>query len=893
MAESTQGGSCEQGSGLLPRGKRSRVVWCLCVFLAWSGTGTAGEAVPKRVLVVHSFGNAAPPFTTHSIAFETELTKCFEGKVDLDEVSLDYSRYADSEMEEALVQFVRKRQARWQADLVVPIGSPAGIFVEKYRNQLFPRTPILYTGMDRRRLSSAALQNNAAFVGERFDGPGFIEDILQLAPDTTNIVCVIGASALEQYWAAAFRDDFEQFTNRVSFTWLNHLPFDQMLERVQNLPPRSYIFLILLMRDAAGVTHNADEALKRISEVANAPINSIFEHQLGLGIMGGRLYRAEAEGVASARMAIRILDGEAASGLAPIIVAPNGPQYDWRELQRWGISENRLPPGSVVKFRQPTLWKQHQSLIITGVSILLVQSLLIGALFVTLAQRRKAERALRESEERLKLAASAAALQIWEWKFVNKNQADSHTGPRVTGNGNGNGNGNGKDSDYDRFLRSVHADDREGVILAVEKAQHGDGNYEHLHRQLLPDGQVRWIATRGRVEFDPEHKLQRMRGVAMDVTVRKAAENQARESERQFSLIANSAPVLIWVSGPDKKCTFFNEPWLEFRGRTMEQELGDSWVEGVHPHDVGYCLKTYNESFEAREPFTMEYRLQRHDGQYRWVVDHGVPRYDNQTFLGYIGSCVDISEQKELEARTQHLQQELAHVSRVATLGVIAGSLAHELKQPLTAIVCSAEGARRFMEADRMNPEEVRDALKEIAEQGQRAGEIITAVRAMFKKDPMQMRAQDVNLVVTEVLEMMRNDLVTSHVVPLLRLDPTLPRVKGDRVQLRQLVLNLVTNACEAMSDRPEGERKLTIETRRGKATEVEISVEDSGPGFPKHVLRNAFEPFHTTKAKGLGLGLAICRSIVIAHGGRVVAANNIDIGATIKFTLSESENGI
>jgi len=233
-------------------------------------------ASPKRVLVVHSFGSVAPPFTTHSIAFETELVEKMGERVDLDEVSLDMARYADPNLQEALVEYLQKREAHWHPDLVVPIGSPAGVFVEHYRDRLFPDTPILYTGMDRRRLSPHALERNAAFIGENFDTPGFIEDILHVAPATKNIAVVIGASAVEQYWTAAFRKEFEPFANRINFIWLNDLSFDQMLEKTRTLSPDSYIFLILLLRDAAGVTHNADEVLQRIHAVVNAPINSIF-----------------------------------------------------------------------------------------------------------------------------------------------------------------------------------------------------------------------------------------------------------------------------------------------------------------------------------------------------------------------------------------------------------------------------------------------------------------------------------------------------------------------------------------------------------------------------------------------------------------------------------------
>jgi PAS domain S-box-containing protein len=859
------------------------------VLLGVAANGIAAGA-PKRVLIVHSFGSAAPPFTTHSIAFETELTERLGERVDLDEVSLDHARYAGADMEEKLVEYLRSRQARSQPDLVVPIGSPAGIFVERYRERLFPGTTVLYTGMDRRRLGADALDKNAAFVGESFDGPGFIEDILQLAPDTTNIVCVIGASQVERYWTAAFQSEFARFTNRVSFTWMNDFSFEQTLDRVKKLPPHSFIFLILMMRDAAGVTHNADEALRRMRAVANAPVNGIFEEQLGLGIVGGRLYRAQFEGEESARIAIRILHGESASGFEPEIVGPKGSQYDWRELRRWNIGEDRLSPGSVVKYRVPTVWERYRLLIVSGLSVLVVQGVLIVGLVMNLKRRRRAERSQRESEERMKLAAKAAHLAVWDWDFASDEVwVDGRNRARI---GLGGDNGLG----YSGFLQSVHPEDRDGVKQAMARAVSGDGLYEHAHRRILSDGEIRWIAARGEVEFDSERKPVRIRGVKMDITERKLAEEQARESERQFLLIANSAPVFIWTSGPDKLCTFVNRPWLEFRGRTLEQELGNGWANGVHPEDLDDCLKIYMEAFDARQPFTMEYRLRRHDGQYRWIVDHGVPRYDIQkNFLGYIGSCVDVTNRKEAEAAAQRSQDELAHLSRVSTLGELAGSLAHELKQPLGAILSNAEAMEGFVGRNGNDGEEAREALKSIVEQAKRAGEIITGMRGMLKKDHReQMTRQDLNRIVKEVLAMVRSDLVFRQVRLVLRLDPELPAVSGHEVQLRQVLLNLVTNACDAMSEIPKERRQLMIETESVAPNEIEVSVTDTGPGFTGEMLQHAFEPFHTTKANGLGLGLAICRSIVNTHGGRFMVANNSGSGAVLRFTLpAETESGI
>src|SRR4051812_21439241 len=249
----------------LLRGRFSLIVIAAVLGSLWGSVASGAE--PKRVLIVHSFGLGTPPFTTHSTAFETELKAKMGERVDLDEVSLDMARFADDDAQEALVEYLNKRQARWTPDLVVPIGSPAGVFVARYRDRLFANTPIVYTGMDKRRLPPDALDKNAAFVGESFDAPAFVDDMLQLAPDTANIAIVIGASKVEQYWKNAFTQEFARFTNRVNFIWLDSLPFDHMLEQVKKLPPHSFIFVVLLLRDASGVSHNADEALKRIHEV--------------------------------------------------------------------------------------------------------------------------------------------------------------------------------------------------------------------------------------------------------------------------------------------------------------------------------------------------------------------------------------------------------------------------------------------------------------------------------------------------------------------------------------------------------------------------------------------------------------------------------------------------
>ena len=373
----------------------------LCLLLVAGGAGrvlAADGERPRRVLMVHSFGSSAPPFTTHSTAFEAAIKREFGAAVDLDEVSLDMARYAQPDMEEPFAEFLAMRLSKWQPDVVVPIGSPAGRFVAKYRDRLFPQTPIAYTGMDRRTLPADAFANNATFVGESFDLKGLVDDILQLDPETNHVVVILGATPLERYWATAFREAFAPFAGRVKFTWVNDLSFDQMLDLVSKLPPRSFVLMALLVRDASGVTYNQDDALARLNAVSRAPINGMFKHQLGLGIVGGRLYQGELQGVESARVVARVLRGEPASNFPPRVVGAHDPLYDWRELRRWKISEGRLPSGSVVMFRQPTTWERHRWQVAGAAAVVAAQAVLIFALVFQLRWRRVAEAARGRAE---------------------------------------------------------------------------------------------------------------------------------------------------------------------------------------------------------------------------------------------------------------------------------------------------------------------------------------------------------------------------------------------------------------------------------------------------------------------------------------------------------------
>jgi PAS domain S-box-containing protein len=354
-----------------------------------------------------------------------------------------------------------------------------------------------------------------------------------------------------------------------------------------------------------------------------------------------------------------------------------------------------------------------------------------------------------------------------------------------------------------------------------------------------------------------------------------------------FRVMADTAPVMIWMSGPDMRCTFFNRPWLEFTGRTMEQEVGDGWAAGVCPDDLQQCLDTYVSSFKARRPFLMEYRLMRADGAYRWVLDKGIPRYGtNGEFAGYIGSAIDITEHRRAEEELRNAQADLAHVAQLTTMGHLAASIAHEVKQPLAAIVSNGGASLRLLAQDPPDLDEVRQALTEIIQDANRAADVMGSLRALMRKSEPQRIPVDVNECIKRILTLSHGELHARQVTVHAQLGEGLPAVLGDALQLERVVLNLVINGIEAMTAVTDGPRELCIRSEIDEAGDIVVVVQDSGVGLDPGVMDRIFETFYSTKPSGMGMGLSICRSIVENHGGRLWAAPGSPCGAVIQFTL-------
>jgi PAS domain S-box-containing protein len=360
---------------------------------------------------------------------------------------------------------------------------------------------------------------------------------------------------------------------------------------------------------------------------------------------------------------------------------------------------------------------------------------------------------------------------------------------------------------------------------------------------------------------------------------------EAIDPEQSFRLLADNAPVMIWRSGTDKQCDWFNRPWLQFTGRTMEQELGSGWTQGVHPEDVTRCLSTYSTAFDGRVEFSMEYRLRRHDGAYRWVLDNGRPYTSlDGTFRGYFGSCIDVTDVKRARDELRVTQSEFARATRMIAMVELTATIAHDIGQPLAAIEMNSNAALRLLADTPPDLDEVRAALTSVVDDGRRAGRVIERIRVMLKKGEPEKSCLNINLLIREIIELIGVELQHHNVLVRTELADELPLAMVDGAQLQQVILNLIMNAVEAMASISSDERVLRITSQLQGADDILIAVHDTGIAIDPHDMGRIFDALCTTKVTAMGL--SICRSIVEAHGGRLWASAAVPHGSIFHIVL-------
>jgi len=716
----------------------------------------------KTVLIVYSLGHMYPVMAT----WDRNIWSVFRTQQDINikvnTENLDLSRYHDSDYIRRTVDSFRYRYLESKPDLIIAVFEPAFDFVLKYRQELFPDVPIVFGGIERLSFENPDLDPNITGVFQDGTAYGKTLDLaLNLHPDTRHIVVIGGAGFVEQSWLGPARKTFQRYVDRLQFTYMVGLSIDEIQNRLKKILTNTVVLSFPITEDSSGKPIISRDALAQISKASSVPVYSFYQGAFGHGIVGGYIKNFSVQAKTTAEIGLRVLKGIPIQEIPAIQKKDLDYMFDWRQLKRWSIPENRLPPGSIVKFKKLTTWDRYKVQIIGALIVILFQTLII---FYLLYQRR------------IRLRAQEQVLQA-ELKY-----------------------------------RTV-----------------ADHTFDWEYWQN-PDGSLQYVSP----------SCERICGYT------------AQDFTKNPSLLQD----IIVIE--DKK----------------------AWAE----HRCGNQKEMKSEEFQ--------FRIQRPDGEIRWIEHACQPVFDGQgNNKGVRASNRDVTKREFYKSESRQLQSELAHMDRIVTISALTSALAHEINQPLAAMRSYAQAALRFMDKDQPEYDSVRKALQGIVADNKRAAAVVNRLRDLVKKGKAHREMLDINSIINDVIGLINSEIVLRNASITLDLHAIVPVVHGDSIQIQQVLLNLLTNALDALDNQPFEARTITISTRPENSNGTIISISDSGGGIPPDKIQAIFAPFHTTKPKGVGLGLAICKSIIEAHGGRIWAANNPEGGAIFSFILPSDES--
>jgi PAS domain S-box len=425
---------------------------------------------------------------------------------------------------------------------------------------------------------------------------------------------------------------------------------------------------------------------------------------------------------------------------------------------------------------------------------------------------------------------------------------------------------------------------------AIEAELRQRGRWEGELTQTTRDGVVLTVLSRWSLQRDDRGTPVATMETNNDITERKRADERVRAAEQELRRVVDTIPGIVWSSSPEQGAVcYVNARWADM-GLSLDDVEGSKWQAIIHPDDLPKLEEDWARSRLSGEPYENVCRLRQANGEYRWMLARAAAlRDDAGNILRWYGIANDIEDRKRAEEALLRTQAELSHVARLVTLGELTASIAHEVNQPLAAVVTNGEAGLRWLSRQPPNSEAVRTSFERMIANGRRASDVIARLRNLARRAAPEHVPLDVNGLVDDVLLLVQREITDHHIKLDLALDPSTPLVRGDRVQLQQVLINLMMNAMQAMEDIDDRRRSLCIRTSRQTADgtcHALLDVVDSGPGLAGVDAAKLFAAFYTTKQTGMGMGLSICRSIVEAHHGQISACTNDGAGATFSVRL-------
>lgn len=435
------------------------------------------------------------------------------------------------------------------------------------------------------------------------------------------------------------------------------------------------------------------------------------------------------------------------------------------------------------------------------------------------------------------------------------------------------------------WVRVIHPEDLERLIARYQSmlASVEPGEIEARLRRF--DGEYRWFLVRASPLCDESGKAIRWYGTNVDIEDRKRAEESAQRSELNFRRIVETIPALVWCASPDGELTYVNQRILDYTGASLDDLARAGWVNFLHPEDVEQTVTMWMNAVRTGNPHDVQYRLRKHDGTYRWFHVLGQAMVDAVGGVTqWYGLLVDIDERKNIEDALRRTEILLTRATQIATVGELSASIAHEINQPLGAVVTNAYACLRWLSAEPANLARAREAAERIVRDGKDTVEVVGRIRALFKQAQIEYVMLDLNALVLEVARILGAESSRRHAKIETELQKDLQPALGDRVQIQQLILNLLLNGLDAMDSVRDRTKTIVIRTKQRDTNTALVEIVDNGAGLVD--CEKVFEPFFTTKEHGMGMGLTICRSIAEGHNGKLWATRNDTHGTTFSFTL-------
>jgi len=878
-----------------------------CSFLHQRTMGAPLKEV-RRVLLLYSMGPSSPTISLIDHQIRTLLE---ESPYQIE----FYTEYMDTNLfpEKASQQEVRKwyihKYRDRQPDVIVAIASAPIQFMVDSHAKFFPNTPIVFCCASEDQPDTPKIDSQFSGVWTKLDPLKTLEAALLLQPDIKHVVVVSGAAASDRDLADLVRQSLRSYEGRLAFTYLTGLPMPVLLEQLKRLPEGTIVIYTNIQQDGAG-THfmSATQALPMITASANAPVFVLADLLVGQGAVGGYVTSFAEQGIVVSRITTKILKGEKPQDI-PIVRGANAYMFDWPALQRWGLNESALPPDSILLNRQPSLWETHKRYIIAGISLCFAETLLILGLLWQRTKRKKVEKSL---VDRLTFESLLSDLST---TFINLPE------PQVYSNIENSLGRIGEFLEVERITLFEFSHDGSHLIptsawgkekissllplletkqwpwwtpraLRGEEVLCSDPN--HLpdeasnERQYLLDSGIRSVASVplqmgggsiGCLSFvSKNRRVEWTRDLVRQLTVfaeifsnalkRKRTEAILRESEERFRLVANTAPVMIWMSGSDKLCTYFNQPWLDFTGRPLELELGNGWAHSVHIEDLQKCLATYDKAFDRRHPFKMEYRLRRHDGEYRWIVDIGVPRFNaDDSFAGYIGSCQDVTERKLAAEALAGVSRKLIDAQEKARAR-IARELHDDINQRLALLAIELQ---QLAQSPPPTVDEVGAYIYRLSTQVFEIGNDVQAISHSLHSSKLEYLG-----IVAAAKSLCKEFSEQQGVVVDFRHEG-IPRIVSSDISLCmfRVLQEALHNAVKH-----SGAQHFEVEMH-GEANEITLTVSDSGVGFDTE-----------TGGDSPGLGLISMRERVSLVDGTISITSKPAHGTVISVRVPAGKDG-